>query len=108
VILDLACFVAFAAIGRRAHARSDDAATIVAVALPFAAVYLAAALAAGVYQPGTSWRRVAVAWVVAWPVALLVRHIEGRGIPVSFDLVVLVVIGAFLLGWRVLVHLARR
>jgi hypothetical protein len=40
---------------------------------------------------------------VAWPIALALRAATGRGVPVSFDLVALLVNGALLVGWRAVV-----
>jgi hypothetical protein len=107
VVLDLAVLIGFAAVGRRTHGEGDAIAEIAAVAWPFAAAWLAVA--------GTSRALIAtapvpaaVSWLAAWPLALILRALSGRGDAPSFALVALVVPLAGLTGWRAAARLVRR
>src|SRR5262249_54183127 len=101
------CFLVFAWIGRESHGEGGELNTVVIVAAPFVVAWLATAWWAGVYR-SPSLGRTALAWLVAWPLALALRALTGRGVPVSFDLVALVVNGVLLVGWRAAVSRLRR
>jgi hypothetical protein len=97
----------FSIAGRQSHGEGEALRSIVIVAAPFVVAWLVVAWFSGVYR-SSSLRRVALAWLVAWPIALALRALTGRGVPVSFDLVALLFCGALLLGWRAVVsRLAR-
>jgi hypothetical protein len=78
-----------------------------AVAWPFVAAWLALALTTHVYA-GLSPRRAALAWLGAWPLALILRHLTGRGDAVGFAIVLLVLPLAALTGWRAAARLLPR
>jgi hypothetical protein len=69
------------------------------VAWPFVVAWLALALPLGVYR-GLDPRRAALAWLWAWPLALALRHMDGRGDAVGFAVVLLLLPMAVLTGWR--------
>lgn len=80
---------------------------MLATAAPFLLAWFVVSPRLGVFRAG--WRRqgfpalrqVALAWLAAWPIALLLRAaLQRRGIPLSFDLVALLANGVFLLAWR--------
>jgi len=107
VVLDVCCFLVFAIAGRHSHGEDEGLRQLVVVAAPFVVAWFVVAFFAGVYR-SSSLGRVVLAWLVAWPLALALRAATGRGVPVSFDLVALVVNGALLVGWRFVVsRLAR-
>ena len=105
--LDVVCFLVFAIAGRHSHGESDAFRSVVIVAAPFVCAWLVVAFLSGVYR-SSSLGRVVLAWLVAWPIALALRSLTGRGVPASFDVVALLVNGALLVGWRAVVsRLAR-
>ena len=76
-------------------------------AAPFLAAWFAVSPPVGVFNRewpllgARSLKAVGLAWLIAWPIALALRVVlQGRGIPISFDLVALIVNALFLLGWR--------
>jgi Protein of unknown function (DUF3054) len=107
VVLDVALLIAFAAVGRDTHHKGSSLGGTLAVAWPFVAAWLAVALTVRVYD-GLSPRRAALAWVGAWPLALVLRHLTGRGDAVGFAIVLLLLPLAALTGWRGAARLATR
>ncbi|HXT34599.1 MAG TPA: DUF3054 domain-containing protein [Chloroflexota bacterium] len=100
-------FLLFAGLGRDQHGESGGALSVVATAAPFLVAWFVVSPRLGVFRSGwrrqgfPALRRVAVAWLVAWPIALLLRAaLQRRGIPLSFDIVALLTNGVFLLTWR--------
>ena len=111
VIGDLLCFLIFVAFGRNSHGEASGFAAIpqiIIIALPFVAGWFLVSPFAGAFrhtimaQPRSMVIRTAVAWLIAWPVALLLRGIfVDHGVPpLSFALVVLVFNMLLLLIWR--------
>jgi DUF3054 family protein len=111
VIGDLLCFLIFAALGRNSHEEASGFAAIpqiIITALPFAAGWFLVSPLVGAFQhkimaqPRAMVMRTALAWLLAWPVAMLLRGIfVDHGIPpLSFAIVVLLFNMVFLLVWR--------
>ena len=111
VIGDLICFLIFAALGRNTHREASGFAAIpqiILTALPFVAGWFLVSPLVGAFrhkilsQPRAMVIRTAVAWLIAWPVAMLLRGIfVDHGIPpLSFALVVLLFNMLLLLIWR--------
>jgi len=111
VIGDLLCFLIFAALGRNTHGEASGFAAIpqiILTALPFVAGWFLVSPLVGAFrhkilsQPRAMVIRTAVAWLIAWPVAMLLRGIfVDHGIPpLSFALVVLLFNMLLLLIWR--------
>ena len=111
VIGDLICFLIFAALGRNTHGEASGFAAIpqiILTALPFVAGWFLVSPFVGAFrhkilsQPRAMVIRTAVAWLIAWPVAMLLRGIfVDHGIPpLSFALVVLLFNMLLLLIWR--------
>jgi hypothetical protein len=109
---DLIAFVVFAALGRETHNEATGLGSIgqtLWTALPFAlgwflvAPWLGAFNRAGAERPLQMLRRTEIAWLAAWPVALLLRwaftsdhHIP----PLAFAIVALLANAIILGGWR--------
>ncbi len=111
VIGDLLCFLIFAALGRSSHGEASGFAAIpqiVITALPFAAGWFLVSPFVGAFrhkilaQPRAIVIRTALAWLLAWPVAMLLRGIfVDHGIPpLSFAIIVLLFNMLLLLVWR--------
>lgn len=108
---DAASFLLFAAAGRRTHAESSGLAAIgqiAATALPFALGWFAVSPFAGAFRrvatlgPHRMLLRTEGAWLLAWPVALVLRWAlaPDHNVPVSFALVILLANALFLGVWR--------
>ena len=111
VIGDLICFLIFAALGRNTHGEASGLAAITQIiitALPFAAGWFLVSPFLGAFrhkiltQPRAMVMRTALAWLLAWPFAMLLRGIfVDHGIPpLSFAIVVLLFNMLLLLIWR--------
>ncbi len=111
VIGDVVCFLLFAALGRNTHGEASGLATIpqiILTALPFAIGWFLVSPFAGAFrrevvaQPRVMAIRTALAWLLSWPIAMLLRGIfVDHGIPpLSFAIVVLLFNMAILLVWR--------
>jgi len=116
---DTASFLLFAAVGRRTH---DEASGITALlqiaetAVPFALGWFAIAPFAGAFRRSKTtglWRMLArteFAWLLAWPVTLLLRWAiaPDHYVPFSFALVILLANAVFLGLWRTAFALVER
>jgi hypothetical protein len=111
VIGDVVCFLVFAALGRNTHGEASGLATIpqiILTALPFATGWFLVSPFVGAFrrevvaQPRAMVIRTALAWLLSWPVAMLLRGIfVDHGVPpLSFAIVVLLFNMAILLVWR--------
>ena len=106
LILDVACVLAFVALGRHTHHHGDSLAGIWKTSWPFLAG-LAAGLAAA-----RGWRNpMAVApaglgaWLGAAGLGMVVRVLAGQGTAVAFIFVALAFLGLFILGWRIVARI---
>ena len=111
VIGDVLCFLIFAALGRSSHGEASGFAAIPQIiikALPFIAGWFLVSPFVGAFrqkilaQPRSMVIRTALAWLLAWPVAMLLRGIfVDHGVPpFSFALIVLLFNLLLLLIWR--------
>jgi hypothetical protein len=107
---DVFAFLIFATIGRGSHGETTGIAAlpeVVVTAAPFAIGWFLVAPFVGAFRrdvvanPRTMAIRTALAWILAWPVGLLLRWLfVGRVPPLSFALIVLSFNLAVLLVWR--------
>lgn len=108
-LVDAAFVVLFATLGRASHAEGVTAGGVTSVAWPF---LLALALGWAVVRARGRWPLTVpdgvLVWLVTALVGLAVRVAAGGGFAVSFGIVTLLVLGAFLVGWRVLSRLLLR
>ncbi len=111
VIGDVICFLIFVALGRSSHREASGFAAIpqiIVTALPFLAGWFLISPFVGAFrhkimaQPRSMVIRTVVAWLLAWPVAMLLRGIfVDHGVPpLSFAIIVLVFNMLLLLLWR--------
>ncbi len=108
VIGDALVFVIFAVIGMRSHKVALTVPSVLLTAAPFALGWFLVSPFIGAFrrnitsQPGKMSLRTALAWLIAWPVGLLLRGIFNHEIPpVSFAIVTLITNTVFLQLWRV-------
>jgi Protein of unknown function (DUF3054) len=108
---DLLCFLIFVAFGRSSHGEASGFAAIpqiIVTALPFIVGWFLVSPFVGAFrhkimaQPRSMVICTAVAWLLAWPVAMLLRGIfVDHGVPpLSFAIVVLLFNMLLLLIWR--------
>jgi len=109
LVLDAVLVVVFAAIGMAQHGEAVLPAALAGVAWPFLA-----ALALG-WLVSLAWRAPArpvrtglAVWVVTVAVGMLLRAVTGGGTALAFVIVATVVLGLFLVGWRVIAAIVRR
>lgn len=110
VLLDVVAVVVFAALGRRSHDGEDGVLAVLDIAWPFlvgvAVGHLLLTLVPGIraWHPATR-----AAGAVVWPATLvtgmLLRLLTGDGTAWSFVAVATGVLGAALLGWRIVLAL---
>ncbi len=108
IIGDIIAFLLFAAIGRRSHGEAAGLAAgvqVIETAAPFLLGWFLTAPFTRAYRqvtgPAVMARRTALAWLIAWPLGLLLRGLYlSRGIPLSFAIVTLLSNGVILCGWR--------
>ena len=98
--VDLLAVGVFVAIGRASHRedQSDFLVTYWPFAIGLAVGWL---VARGWHRPFAVVRTAIPAWVAAVVVGMLLRALSGQGVQPAFVVVAAIVIGAFLVGWRV-------
>jgi hypothetical protein len=105
---DALVFIIFAIIGMRSHKVALTVPSVLQVAAPFAIGWFVVSPFVGAFrrritsQPRKMSLRTALAWLLAWPIGLLLRGILDKEIPpVSFAIVTLITNTIFLQLWRV-------
>jgi hypothetical protein len=107
---DALAFMLFAAIGRASHSEAaglDALLQVAETAAPFAIGWFAVAPFAGAFEAAVTARprgmlaRTALAWLIAWPIGLVLRALmRHTGIPATFAVITLLTNLCILLGWR--------
>ena len=107
---DVIAFLLFARAGHAQHHETEALGGILVTAAPFVVAWLVCAPWLGAFgrlgsaattRPRHLLKRTAIAWIVAWPLALILRAFwMHAGIPPVFDLIALVANAVLLLGWR--------
>lgn len=98
---DVACIVAFAAVGRRNHGEALSVAGVTQTAWPFVAGAAVGWLAARGWRRPTALVPTGLAvWVGAVTLGMALRHLTSQGTALSFVVVATLTTGALLLGWR--------
>ena len=104
LIADLAAIVIFAALGRETHEHGLDLAGVILTAAPFMAGALTGWLISRAWRrPLAVWPSGVAVWLSTVVFGLLLRGATGGGLALAFQIVSLVTLGAFLLGWRLVV-----
>lgn len=101
---DLVLVVVFASIGRVSH--GEDLAGAFVTAWPFlAGALIGWVVSRGSRSPSALWPTGVLVWLSAEVVGMLLRAVTGQGTALSFVVVSLVVLGVFLLGYRLVLRL---
>ena len=98
--VDTVLLLVFAGVGRRSHGEAMGG--LVVTAFPLVAGWLLAALASGALRD-RSLRLAGLTWLAAWPLAMALRAITGRGLAPGFLIVSFVLPIALLIGARLLI-----
>jgi hypothetical protein len=100
-VLDVACVLAFVAIGRASHHDGESVRGLASTAWPFLAGLGAGLLATRAWRRPTAIIPAGVgAWLGAAAVGQLLRVVAGQGTALAFIGVALAFLGLFLVGWR--------
>lgn len=107
--LDVVLILLFAALGRDTHRHGLDPAGILITASPFLVACLAGwALLSRRLFPARLWPGGVVLWIITVVAGLGIRALFGGGVVLSFAIVTLCVLGAFLLVPRAAAALIAR
>lgn len=109
VVGDLVAVIVFVIIGRASH--GEGILGLLITLWPFAVGLLVGhmlALVLGQRDTGSNRWAGVVVWVSTVVVGMLLRIVSGQGVQLSFVIVTVLVLGAFLLGWRFVVWLVAR
>ena len=108
---DALCFVVFATQGLRSHQEGQGLGDVLSTAYPFALAWFLVAPFLGAYRrratargPARALASAELAWLGAYPAALLARWALGpdHKMPVSFAVVILLANAVLLGAWRTL------
>jgi len=103
LVVDLLAVLLFAGVGRASHVEGTGLLQVAGTAAPFwVGVLLAWALPRVHRDPARLLPAGALVVAGAVVVGVVLRLVTGRGAPVPFVVVTLVVLAALLLGWRAL------
>lgn len=106
-VIDLAAIAVFVVIGRASH--REDQAQFLVTWWPFAVgLVVGWAVARGWQRPFAILRTGVAAWIGTVLIGMLLRAATGQGVQAAFVVVASIVVGALLLGWRVLVAALER
>ena len=109
MILDLVAVVVFVAIGRVVHDHGINVRGITSTGWPFVVGLCAGWLIVVLLgRAGTRLSDGVIISVVTVTIGMLVRVVAGQGTAFAFVLVALCFLGAFMLGWRVVLGGLRR
>jgi hypothetical protein len=114
-VIDVVLIVAFAVIGRSSHGEPFAPLGLWTTAYPFLAGWAIAYVTSGAWsRPLAIWPTGVVAWILTVFVGMAIRVATGQGVvdgnplPISFVIVATIVLGVFLVGWRLLARLVLR
>jgi hypothetical protein len=104
-LVDVVLVAVFVLIGRTSHREPLGAAEFLVTFWPFAVGLAAGWLALRAWRaPFAIGRTGLPLWPVTVGLGMLLRLVSGQGVSWPFVLVATIVLGAFLLGWRVLLE----
>jgi hypothetical protein len=104
--LDVFAVVLFVALGRRSHDESGAFTAVIETAAPFLIGLAAAWLIARAWRRPTNLSTGIVIWPTTILVGMIVRNLVfDRGTATSFVVVATLFVGAFLVGWRIVLRL---
>jgi hypothetical protein len=107
--IDVACVLAFCAVGRRSHEEGLNVAGIATTAWPFlSGTALGWLLSQAWRRPSAMYPTGVVVWLSTVTVGMLLRKVTSAGVAGSFIVVAATVTAVLLLGWRAITQFGRR
>ena len=109
-VIDAALVTVFVLIGRRSHGEADNVGGIVDTLWPFLLALVVGWLVTRAWRRPLAivWAGIPV-WLMTVALGMLIRTSAGQGVQPTFIAVAAVVLGVFLVGWRlVALPIARR
>jgi hypothetical protein len=109
-VIDAALVTVFVLIGRRSHGEADNVGGIVDTLWPFLVALVVGWLVTWAWRRPLAivWAGIPV-WLMTVALGMLIRTSAGQGVQPTFIAVAAVVLGVFLVGWRlVALPIARR
>jgi Protein of unknown function (DUF3054) len=107
--IDVACVLAFCAVGRRSHDEGFNVAGIASTVWPFlSGTALGWLISAAWRRPTAVYPTGIVVWLCTVAVGMLLRKATSAGVAASFIVVASSVTALLLLGWRALAQPGRR
>ncbi|SEI04750.1 MULTISPECIES: DUF3054 domain-containing protein [unclassified Leifsonia] len=109
-VIDAALVTVFVLIGRRSHGEADNVGGIVGTLWPFLVALVVGWLVTWAWRRPLAivWAGVPV-WLMTVALGMLLRTSAGQGVQPTFIAVAAVVLGVFLVGWRLVgLPIARR
>lgn len=105
LLADVLLVLLFVIIGRRNHEESSALVGIAKTAAPFlAGLALGWVLTRMWRHPASLWPAGVLLWLCTVTAGMVLRAVTGAGTAVAFVVVAVLVLGAFLLGWRALLR----
>lgn len=105
LLADVLLVLLFVIIGRRNHEESSALVGIAKTAWPFlAGLALGWVLTRMWRHPASLWPAGVLLWLCTVAAGMVLRAVTGAGTAVAFVVVAVLVLGAFLLGWRALLR----
>lgn len=100
-VIDAALVTVFVLIGRSSHGEADNAAGIVDTLWPFLVALVVGWLVTWAWRRPLAivWAGIPV-WLMTVALGMLIRTSAGQGVQPTFIAVAAVVLGVFLVGWR--------
>ena len=109
VLADVCCVLIFVVIGRANHHAGDALAGVISTSWPFLAGLAAGELATRVWrQPFAPVPTGVGVWLATVALGQVLRVLAAQGTAPAFVVVSLLVLGLFLLGWRLIAQLGGR
>jgi Protein of unknown function (DUF3054) len=103
--IDVACVLAFCAVGRRSHDEGLNVAGIATTAWPFLSGTAVGWLASRAWsRPTAVYPTGVVVWLCTVAIGMLLRKVTAAGVAGSFVVVASTVTAVLLLGWRAIAH----
>ena len=108
-VLDVLAVLAFVVVGRRTHADEVALAGVAGTGWPFLIALAAGWLLTRAWRAPTAVLRTGVpVWLVSVVLGMVLRGAAGDGTATAFVVVATLVLGALLLGWRVVATVVLR
>ncbi len=109
VVMDILAVVIFGIIGRLSHHENLSPGGLLRTVVPFAVgLVVGWIIVVAVRLVASGWPAGLVVWGATLVLGMVIRHLTGQGIAVSFIIVAGIFLALELIGWRIVAGLIRR